>query len=65
MRVLAIIVQNKRGENLFVVTASVFPSEIAYEYSKIIYDIIIQKFSIKFQPISIFSSHFNRKKPKN
>ena len=47
MKVLAIIVQTKRGENAFVVTSNTFTQEMAQEYSHAIYNIIVKTFSIK------------------
>jgi len=45
MKALAIIIQTKKGENAFVVTANNFTQEMAQEYSHTVYNVIIQSFS--------------------
>mgnify|MGYP003581450022 CR=1 FL=1 len=47
MKALAIIIQTKKGENAFVVTANNFTQEMAQEYSHTVYNVIIQSFSNK------------------
>jgi len=53
MKALAIIIQTKKGENAFVVTANNFTQEMAQEYSHTVYNVIIQSFS-KISPIFLF-----------
>jgi hypothetical protein len=38
MKLLAIIIQNRKGENLFVITSNNMHNELALRYSTIIYD---------------------------
>jgi len=45
MKALAIIIQTKKGENVFVVSSNNFTNELATKYSALIYDFIFQSFS--------------------
>lgn len=45
MKILSIIVQNKQGENIIVVTSNNFSHELAFRYSSLIYDNIHKKLS--------------------
>lgn len=46
MKLLAIIIQNKKGQNIFLVTSNNFSAELAYRYSTIIYDFILKNHSM-------------------
>ena len=45
MKILALIVQNKKGVNVFVVSSSNFTARLALHYSRSLYDFIIKQFS--------------------
>ena len=47
MKILALIVQNKKGVNIFVITTNNFSSKLALHHSRSIYDFIIKQFSKK------------------
>lgn len=48
MKILSLIVQNKKGVNLFLITSNNFTAKLAHHYSRSIYDFIIKQFSINY-----------------
>lgn len=45
MKICSIIIQNKRGQNLFVVSSNDYSHELSLQYSKDIYNYILSQIS--------------------